>query len=175
MHMIDELKDAKRMSKSQSALKVVFTESRIEDSQEPELAVEELIGLATEVLKEEGLVNKSIELTIHFIDEEAMAELNVEYMGGTGATDVLAFPLDDPKDFSDGELLLLGDVLICPKVAQRQATQHPYETEISLLLVHGILHLLGYDHAEQEERQIMENRQKDILAKHGLDKNDAAN
>ena len=73
MHMIDELKDAKRMSKSQSALKVVFTESRIEDSQEPELAVEELIGLATEVLKEEGLVNKSIELTVHFIDEEAMA------------------------------------------------------------------------------------------------------
>ena len=80
---------------------------------------------------------------------------------------------DDPKDFPDGEFLLLGDVLICPKVAKRQATQHSYETEISLLLIHGILHLLGYDHAEQEEREIMESRQKEILAKHGLKKNNA--
>ena len=170
MHMIGDLKDAKRMNNSQGALKVVFTESRIDTSQEPELVAEELIGLATEVLTQEGLANKSIELTIHFIDEEAMAELNSEYMEGTGATDVLAFPLDDPKDFPDGEFLLLGDVLICPKVAKRQATQHSYETEISLLLIHGILHLLGYDHAEQEEREIMESRQKEILAKHGLSK-----
>ena len=78
MHMTGELKDAKRMNNSQGALKVVFTESRIDTSQEPELVAEELVGLATEVLTQEGLANKSIELTIHFIDEEAMAELNSE-------------------------------------------------------------------------------------------------
>ena len=86
-------------------------------------------------------------------------------------TDVLAFPLDDPKKSDNhDEFLLLGDVVICPKVADRQATNHSYEAEISLLLIHGILHLLGYDHAKEDEKLIMEKRQQDILQEYGLDK-----
>ena len=149
----------------------MFADNRKETSTELKLKREEVVGLAVAVLEEEGLGNRLIELNIHFVDEKPMADLNAKHMDKTGATDVLAFPLDDPEGSSGlDEYLLLGDVVICPKVADRQATHHSYEAEISLLLIHGILHLLGYDHGEEDEKQVMESRQKNILEQHGLDK-----
>ena len=159
------------MAKSNNTLNVVFVDEQKEPSTELTIRNEEIVGLATAVLEEEGLGDRLIEVNIYFVDEESMANLNAQHMNQIDPTDVLAFPLDDPKKSDNhDEFLLLGDVVICPKVADRQATNHSYEAEISLLLIHGILHLLGYDHAKEDERLIMEKRQQDILQEYGLDK-----
>ena len=159
------------MAKSNNTLNVVFVDEQKEPSTELTIRNEEIVGLATAVLEEEGLGDRLIEVNIYFVDEESMANLNAQHMNQIDPTDVLAFPLDDPKKSDNhDEFLLLGDVVICPKVADRQATNHSYEAEISLLLIHGILHLLGYDHAKEDEKLIMEKRQQDILQEYGLDK-----
>jgi len=86
-----------------------------------------------------------------------MAALNAHHMGEQGPTDVLAFPMDLPGETSAGEPAILGDVVLCPEVAEAQAGAHgqPARAELELLTVHGILHLLGHDHAEPEERDEM--------------------
>jgi len=171
MHTTDECRDVRKMTKNSNTLNVVFVDQQKEPSNELTPKNKEIVGLAIAVLEEEGLGDRLIEVNIHFVDEEPMADLNAQHMNQTGPTDVLAFPLDDPKKSDDqDEFLLLGDVVICPKVAGQQATNHSYEAEISLLLIHGILHLLGYDHAKEDEKLIMEKRQQDILQEYGLDK-----
>jgi probable rRNA maturation factor len=102
-------------------------------------------------------VPAELELSIACVDTARITELNEAYLGGHGPTDVLAFPIDGPDEVTDGVPGLLGDVVLCPAVAERQAAQHgrtPIE-EADLLLVHGILHLLGHDHGEAEERAEM--------------------
>ncbi len=97
------------------------------------------------------------------LELSAMEELHVRYMGEEGPTDVLAFPQDDafdpsaPDSGEDDPALLLGDVVLCPEIARRQAAKagHSTERELHLLCTHGILHLLGYDHAEPEEEREM--------------------
>lgn len=144
-------------------------------------------GLAEAVLAAEGIVGDT-ELSVLFVDRDTMAELNARFMGAEGATDVLAFPLDgalvEPGRQPDGgfagpdreppapdELpLLLGDVVVCPAVAAANAPEHAgtYDDELALLLVHGILHLLGMDHAEPDDRAAMQARERDLLARlHG--------
>ncbi len=107
--------------------------------------------LAADVLAAEGAEG---ELALLFVDEESMAVLNEEHMGHPGPTDVLSFPIDGPGAGADG---LLGDVVICPTVARRNAPDHAgtYEDELALLVVHGILHVLGHDHAEDDEGATM--------------------
>jgi probable rRNA maturation factor len=130
--------------------------------------------LATDVLIAERVTGQS-ELTVIFADEATMAELNAQFMGKQGPTDVLAFPIDaieasrtpgpgalsfgptkKPIDVHDHPLLL-GDVVICPAVASRQASSHAgdFESEIALFLVHGILHVLGNDHDTPEAQAAM--------------------
>lgn len=137
--------------------------------------------LAREVLVAEG-VRGEAELSILFVDEAAIAELNQRFMDAEGPTDVLAFPIDDPvvagrwpdagtagpdrDDPDPGDLpLLLGDVVVCPAVAQRQAPTHAgsYEDELALLVVHGVLHVLGHDHAEPDETAVMQERERVLL------------
>ena len=127
------------------------------------------VALAEHVLVEEGLGARPVELTIHLVDEGSIADLNREHMGGEGPTDVLAFPVDDPAEGSGDLLVLLGDVVICPVVAARQAqgSEGGPQGELSLLLVHGILHLLGHDHAEAGEREVMQRRDRELLAGFG--------
>ena len=91
-----------------------------------------------------------------FVDEAEMAELHVRYMDEEGPTDVLSFPLDEVDDRG---VRLLGDVIVAPSVAARNNPSDP-AAEIRLLLVHGILHVLGYDHEEDEERAEMWARQE---------------
>lgn len=107
--------------------------------------------LATVVLAAEG---EAGELNLLFVDEAAMAVLNQEHMGHEGPTDVLSFPIDGPGAGPDG---LLGDVVVCPAVARRNAPAHAgtYEDELALLVVHGVLHVLGHDHAEADEAAVM--------------------
>lgn len=139
-------------------------------------------ALARNVLEAEGVTGDA-ELALLFVDEPAMAELNERFMGHEGPTDVLAFPIDDddvvigrsPDGSTSGPdrgpvddvPLLLGDVVICPAVAARNAPSHAgtYDDELALLIVHGILHVLGMDHAEPEETEAMQARERDLLAR----------
>jgi Predicted metal-dependent hydrolase len=104
------------------------------------------------------------------VDEDSITDLNREHMGADGPTDVLAFPVDDPAEVPGDLPVLLGDVVICPAVAARQAkgVDGGLQGEMSLLLVHGILHLLGHDHAEHEEREVMQRREGELLAGFGF-------
>lgn len=112
-------------------------------------------------------VTGSAELSLLFVDEATMAELNIEHMGHEGPTDVLSFPIDAEDGLADehDHHVLLGDVVICPSVAHRNAPGHAgtYPDEIALLTVHGILHVLGHDHAEPEETMVMQARERELL------------
>lgn len=122
------------------------------------------VALAEHVLVDEGHGARPVELTVHMVDEDAIADLNREHMGGNGPTDVLAFPLDDPGEVPANMTVLLGDVVLCPAVAAAQASEGDgLVGELSLLLVHGILHLLGHDHLEPEERVLMQKREGELL------------
>ena len=106
------------------------------------------------------------ELTLTFVDDDEIASLNEEHMGTAGPTDVLAFPLDDEP--TPGVPTLLGDVVVCPNVAARQFAEHAgtFDDEIALLVVHGILHVLGYDHADADEAATMRHRELELLEAH---------
>ncbi len=118
-------------------------------------------------------VHPQADLSIIFVDEEAIAELNKRWMDEVGPTDVLSFPMDELRPGDSSDLVaesLLGDIVICPKVAENQANaaNKPVQDEINLLLVHGFLHLLGFDHAEAEEHKRMFDLQDQILADWGV-------
>ncbi|GGM66409.1 endoribonuclease YbeY [Thermopolyspora flexuosa] len=133
-----------------------------------------LVALAGHVLEEMG-IHPLAELSILIVDEPAMAALNEQWMGESGPTDVLAFPMDELRPNPGGgarkegdvpaDPALLGDVVLCPQVAARQAAEagHSAQEELELLCTHGILHLLGYDHAEPEEHAEMFGLQAELL------------
>ncbi len=121
----------------------------VDDRQDRPVDREALVALAEAVLRGEGAA--ASELSVSFVTEEEMAELQERYLGEPGPTDVLAFPLDEVDEES---VRLLGDVVICPAVAARNNPADP-AAEVRLLLVHGILHLLGHDHEEEDERARM--------------------
>jgi len=120
----------------------------------------ELVDLAAFALKE-LLVDKRAELEISLVDEAEMTRLHEEWMDEAGPTDVLSFPMDElrPNELSENDEVpvVLGDVVICPDVARKQGDTagHGMEQELRILLVHGILHLLGFDHLEPEEEAEM--------------------
>ncbi|MEX0664773.1 MAG: rRNA maturation RNase YbeY [Acidimicrobiia bacterium] len=139
------------------------------------------VRLAQLVLREERS-SSDAELSVIFVDEQAISDLNERFLDVRGPTDVLAFPLDDevtpggrqpdeggrgPGAPPDGTDLptMLGDVVVCPAVAKRQAEQHgrPVDAELELLVVHGVLHLLDYDHAEPAEAERMRRRERELL------------
>ncbi|MEZ5406468.1 MAG: rRNA maturation RNase YbeY [Acidimicrobiales bacterium] len=122
-------------------------------------------------------------LDLIFVDPDTMAELNREHMGADHATDVLAFPLDAADDDLDlvfpagepgggdgGPMRHLGDVVVCPRVARAQAGEHcgPEDAELTPLVVHGVLHVLGHDHAEDDERLVMQGRERLHLGRYGF-------
>lgn len=133
---------------------------------EQDLPVNEarLSSLAGHTLTSEDVVSDG-ELSILLITSDHIRELNARYAGDDYATDVLAFPMLEDEDSS----LLLGDVVICPEVADRNAQQmrHSLERELDVLLVHGTLHLLGYDHQGADDRDEMDRRLRDVLASFG--------
>lgn len=104
------------------------------------------------------------ELSLTFVDADTMARLNLEHMGQDGPTDVLSFPMDDEP--MDGVPLLLGDIVICPEVALGQSAAHAgtLDDELALLVVHGLLHVLGHDHAEPGETRVMRERELQLLS-----------
>lgn len=123
------------------------------------------VRLAEGVLEEEG-VRGDVEVSLLFVDEEAMASLHKRFLGGDGPTDVLAFPIDEPGETPPGAPAILGDVVLCPAVAHEQAASfgRTGPDEVRLLVVHGILHLLGMDHATPEEEREMFGLTDELLA-----------
>ena len=122
------------------------------------------------------------EVSLLFVDATSIADLNGRFLGSEGPTDVLSFPIDDdhvpagrrPDEGGRGPgssnepvdpPIVLGDVVLCPEVAQRQAEEHAVslDDELALLVVHGVLHLLRYDHAEEQETERMQRRERELL------------
>ena len=128
----------------------------IDDRQSDLVDVDGLRALAARCLISEGIGNA--ELSVSLVTEEEIADLHERYMHEEGPTDVLSFPLDDDGRGDDG-LRVLGDVVIAPSVAARNRPEEP-ASEMRLLLVHGILHLLGHDHMDDDERAEMWARQE---------------
>jgi probable rRNA maturation factor len=126
--------------------------------------------LARHVL-EQLRIHPQAELSVLLVDEAAMTTLHEHWMDEAGPTDVLAFPMDElrpGRDDVEPAPGLLGDVVICPQVAVRQAEAagHATDDEVDILLTHGILHLLGYDHAEPDEAKEMFGLQDQLVAGH---------
>ncbi|MHB8680514.1 MAG: rRNA maturation RNase YbeY [Acidimicrobiales bacterium] len=142
-------------------------------------------SLARRVLEAEG-VRDDIEVSLLFVDEPTIAELHERFLGKSGPTDVLAFPIDEepaaggrspdeggtgpggPVASEEDEVpVILGDVVVCPTVAVRNASEHgvSVEDEVALLVVHGLLHLLGMDHVEDADAERMEQRERELLAR----------
>ena len=147
------------------------------------VSVDRWSALARSVLEAEGITTET-EVSLLFVDEVTIASLNERFLERAGPTDVLSFPIEDEVDRSGrspdeggtgpgsieadtGRLVLLGDVVICPAVAARNAVDHgvTVEDELALLVVHGILHLLGMDHEVDAEAERMERREQQLLSR----------
>jgi probable rRNA maturation factor len=141
----------------------------IEISNETEHSLDEVRVLRmAEFALDQMKIHPGAELAIMFVDEPAMEALHIQWMDEPGPTDVLSFPMDELRPGTESEPTppgLLGDIVICPSVAKKQAEAAGHETinEVLLLTTHGILHLLGFDHAEPEEEKEMFGIQKTLL------------
>ena len=127
-----------------------------------------LVRLATFAL-DQLRIHPQAELSVLLVDEDTMSSYHEKYMGEPGPTDVLSFPMDElrpPGDEDEPPVGLLGDIVLCPAVTDRQAREHHRSAtaEAEYLLVHGILHLLGYDHADDAERTEMFGLKDKIIA-----------
>jgi probable rRNA maturation factor len=150
------------------------------------------VRLAQLVLREERAPTDA-EVSVIFVDEDAIADLNQRFLDETGPTDVLAFPLDDdgppsgrqpdeggrgpgaPPDGTDIPSVL-GDVVVCPTVAKRHADEQgrAIDDELALLVVHGVLHLLDYDHAEPADAERMQRRERELLDRFAVSEHDGS-
>lgn len=137
------------------------------------LRTERWAGLAEAVLQDEGV--RRGELGLRFVDPGPMSELNSSHMGSVGPTDVLAFPIDGAGDavHVPEQTPLLGDVVVCPAYAAEQAPEHvggghdgSLGDEVALLVVHGVLHVLGYRHESDADAAAMQARERQLLAAH---------
>lgn len=158
-----------------------------DEQTEVPIDINKWVRLARMVLEAQG-VRDAAELSMLFVNSQAMADLNKRFLGHDGPTDVLAFPMDDevvesgrypdhggrgPGSSSEPQdpPMLIGDVVICPSVAQKQAAEHAganhagtLDDELSLLVVHGLLHLLGFDHEDPDDAASMQARERELLA-----------
>jgi probable rRNA maturation factor len=144
------------------------------NEQTEEVGASELANLAEVILREEGYP-VDCEVTILLVTDDEIAGYNERFLEHDGPTDVLSFPLEDllpgvvPDLDPHGPPMVLGDVLIAPAYVRRQATEMgvPYQDEMALMVTHGILHLLGYDHEDDKEAERMERRERELLGQVG--------
>ena len=126
---------------------------------------DDLVSVAQHAMQAMGL-HEECELSISLVDEVEMSALHVRWMDEPGATDVLSFPMGEVKPNSSSQGAgMLGDIILCPDFAARQAEKlgHGLQQELELLTVHGVLHLLGFDHRHSEEKEIMFGLQEKFL------------
>jgi probable rRNA maturation factor len=122
----------------------------------------EMTSLMTHAMNALDL-NPECDLNIAFVEDDYMTELHIKWMDEPGTTDVLSFPMDMPEE--PGEVVTLGDIVISPVVAAAQALNqgHSTEHEIYILATHGLLHIIGYDHADKAEEKVMFELQEKIV------------
>lgn len=145
------------------------------DEQTESVSLDDLHRLAELILRDEGYPEDA-EVTLLFVDEKEMASYNRRFLDREGATDVLAFPVESlvpgiaPDTDPVGPPLMLGDVVISPGYVRRQASDLgvSFEEEMALMVTHGILHLLGYDHEEDDQAERMEARERQLLSLMGM-------
>ena len=162
------------MTAALSGAVVHTSDERSEPSAGPDgLQAERWAGLAAAVLRDEGVAHG--EMGLRFVDPATMAELNLSHMASPGPTDVLAFPIDgrSGRGHLPEQVPLLGDVVVCPAHAAAQAPNHAGDghdgslgDELALLIVHGVLHVLGYDHQSDTDAAAMQGRERQLLAAH---------
>ena len=141
----------------------IYNESKIEIKE-----VEELNKLLEYALNYKELSN--VEFNVILVDEEKIHEINKEYRGIDRSTDVISFALEDYKDIEYDDYRLLGDIYICVEKVFEQAENygHSVKRELSFLAIHGLLHLLGYDHMDENEEKEMFGLQEEILNGYGI-------
>ena len=143
----------------------------LSDEQDDPLELDHLRSVVDAVLRGEGVPDSTL-VSLSFVDRDAMTTLNETHMDKTGPTDVLSFPIEVltpgemPDAAPDAPPLMLGDVVICPDVVRQQAqgAAVAFHDEMALMVVHGLLHLLGYDHERDDDAEVMERRERDLLA-----------
>jgi probable rRNA maturation factor len=125
----------------------------------PDKEITSLLNYGIEYME----LNPECEISLSFVDVQEMEELHIKWMQEDGPTDVLSFPMDMPE--SKGDIVTLGDIVISPAVAAQQAASagHSVEQEMYILATHGLLHILGYDHADPDEEKVMFALQKKIV------------
>lgn len=128
----------------------------VADEQDRPVDANDLVCLARHVLRSRR-VPPDMDLSLLLVDEEAITALNAHHMGKSEPTDVLAFPIDEPGETPPGVPAVLGDVVLCPAVAESQAVRsgHDVREELRVLVIHGILHVLGMDHAFPDDEREM--------------------
>jgi probable rRNA maturation factor len=136
----------------------------VANEQDLDVDIDRTSALARHALDAEK-VGEGTELSVLYVSLDHMQQLNKRYAGNDYATDVLAFPLMEEDDEDEGHQLL-GDVVICPHVAKENASKlgHEIAVELDTLLVHGTLHLLGYDHQNDLDKKKMDERMAEVLA-----------
>ena len=127
----------------------------------PESEIESLLTFGIDYMD----LHPECEISVTFVDDKEMEELHIKWMDEPGTTDVLSFPMDMPEGKDDA--VMLGDIVIDPIVAANQAVTagHSTEHEIYILAAHGLLHILGYDHADPDEEKVMFELQETIVKK----------
>ena len=131
---------------------------------------EEKINQVAAICLREEQLPEDVEVDLLFVDNEAIREMNLEYRDKDSATDVLSFPMYEPdEEIDDEEEVLLGDIVISLERAQEQCEEygHSLEREVMYLLVHGLLHLAGYYHMEEEDKKVMRAQEEKLLAQIG--------
>ena len=125
----------------------------------PEVQMHTLINFGIEYME----LNPECEISLTFVDAQEIEELHIKLMQEGGPTDVLSFPMDMPEKI--GDVVTLGDIVISPAVAAKQALEagHSTEDEIYILAIHGLLHIIGYDHADPDEEKVMFSLQEKII------------
>lgn len=144
----------------------IFNET--EENLEQELS--KLKELLVNVAKDEGLEN--ILFNVIIIDNSRIREINREYRNIDRETDVISFALEDDKTFNLEEIRVLGDIYISIDKTRSQAEEygHSFKRELSFLAIHGFLHLLGYDHMEKDEEEVMFKKQEEVLSRYEINR-----
>ena len=148
----------------------------LSDEQSEPVETDRVVAVAERVLRSE-LIPDNAEVAIVLVAGDEMAGYNQRFMERSGPTDVLAFPVDElvpgqvPITIANGPPLALGDIFICPAIVKAQALERGInlEHEMALIVTHGILHLLGYDHSDPADAAVMSAREGELLAKEGIE------
>ena len=147
------------------------------DEQSEQVDLDALVSIGERALSEEDVPSET-ELTVTLVSDDRIFELGREHLGKTGPTDVLSFPIEQlepgvpPAAIVGGPPPMIGDVVIAPAYVRTQAQEFgvTFEEEMALMLVHGILHLLGYDHVSEADAERMEDRERHILGLFGMER-----